>query len=138
MPVLVELDKHKDANKIHEGSIKLEEDVPWTDVVAARHHPLHHHGHTHSIEQAEVLRNSKPLSFMMVKHRNCLGILSLLQADQGYEENTETNIPNVAENMVECRELASRFETQKVVVTEVLISFCMIRPFRGDLLFQDY
>ena len=78
MPVLVELDYHKDANEVHVGGVELEVDVGGADVVAGRHDPLHQQGPAYPIEQTEVRGSSKLFSIKIVKFLDCLVILPFL------------------------------------------------------------
>ena len=120
MSVLVELDLHEDANEVHVGGVKLEEDVLWADVIAGRHEAFHHQGHAQSIKYTVVLRNSKLVMIKIVKFSNCFKKLSLLHTDKADEEDPIANVPNVAEDIVEGSQLTIRLETQEVVIAIVL------------------
>ena len=134
MSVLVELDLHEDANEVHVGGVKLEEDVLWTDVIATRHEALHHQSHAQSIKYTVVLRNSKLVMIKIVQFFNCFKKLSLLHTDKTDEEDAIANVANVAEDIVEGSQLAIRLETKEVIVAKVLITFGSIGSFRDDQL----
>ena len=71
MPVLVELDYHKDGNEVHVGCVELEVDIRRTEMVAARHDPLHQQSYGQPVEEAVVERSSELFTLKAVKFLNC-------------------------------------------------------------------
>ena len=101
MPSLIKLDKHEDSNEVHVGSVKLEGDCSWTDVIAAGHDSLHYQGAAHRVIETCLLWNTMQVRIKLLSSTRESFVVLLPEVDKAVEEQAKHNVAKVAEEMVE-------------------------------------
>ena len=123
MPVLVKLDIHEDGHEIHESGIKLEADAGGTDMIAGGHQSFHCKSSAHGVVYSVLVRDS-----MLVLNK-ILGVVFftlfkslMFKVDDTNKDNSEYNIPKVAEEVIKIQEGSQWLLTETVVVADVIVT----------------
>ena len=58
MSELEYLDDHDDGHDVHEGGVKLEVLLGWTNMITGTQHSFKHQSYAHGIEYSKLMRNT--------------------------------------------------------------------------------